>query len=117
MPDGQVGELVCRPKVPWVISQGYFGMPEASLQSWRNLWFHTGDLLKRDSDGFFYFVDRVKDALRRRGENISSFEVESVVLRHPDVLHCAVVGTKATDVAKEAEEYGRASGREKGGRT
>src|SRR3546814_14685882 len=78
-------------------------MPEASLQSWRNLWFHTGDLLKRDSDGFFYFVDRVKDALRRRGENISSFEVERVVLRHPDVLHCAVVGTKATDVDKEDE--------------
>ena len=103
VPHGETGELVCRPKAPWIITQGYFGMPEETLRSWRNLWFHTGDVLKRDADGYFYFVDRVKDALRRRGENISSYEVESVILKYPSVAECAVVAAKSSDEGGEDE--------------
>jgi crotonobetaine/carnitine-CoA ligase len=69
----------------------YYNMPEKTLEAFRNLWFHTGDLAKKDADGYFYFVDRKKDALRRRGENISSFEVERAVNSHPSVLESAAV--------------------------
>ena len=65
-------------------------MPEKTVEAWRNLWFHTGDRVVRDADGAFRFVDRIKDAIRRRGENISSFEVEQVLLSHPGVASCAV---------------------------
>ena len=92
VPEGTVGELVLRPRLPWIINSGYWQMPEATAESRRNLWFHTGDGLRRDSEGWYYFVDRIKDALRRRGENISSFEVESAILRHPAVAACAVIG-------------------------
>jgi crotonobetaine/carnitine-CoA ligase len=68
----------------------YYKMPEKTLDAYRNLWFHTGDYAKRDEEGYFYFVDRKKDALRRRGENISSFEVEKVINSHPKVLESAV---------------------------
>jgi crotonobetaine/carnitine-CoA ligase len=71
---------------------GYFGRPEASAAAWRNGWFHTGDVFRRDGEGNLYFVDRLKDALRRRGENVSSFEVEAMVNAHPDVLQCAAIG-------------------------
>jgi crotonobetaine/carnitine-CoA ligase len=66
-------------------------MPDKTAESFQNLWFHTGDLGKKDADGYFYFVDRKKDALRRRGENISSFEVERAVNSHPSVLESAAV--------------------------
>ncbi|WP_132992120.1 AMP-binding protein [Gordonia zhaorongruii] len=100
---GQVGELVVRPRVPWICSMGYYGMPEKTVDAWRNLWFHTGDALRRDEDGWYYFVDRYKDALRRRGENISSYEVEQVVLAHPAVRECAVIGVPADVEAGEDE--------------
>ena len=90
--DGTVGEFVLRCDLPWAINQGYHGMPEASLAAWRNGWFHTGDLMYRDADGNYFFVDRKKDAIRRRGENISSIEVEACVLEHPDVAEAAVFG-------------------------
>ena len=67
-------------------------MPEKTAEAWRNGWFHTGDGFKEDDDGWLYFVDRMKDAMRRRGENISSFEVEAGVNQHPAVAECAVVG-------------------------
>ena len=89
---GQAGELVIRPQQPALIMQGYYGMPQDSLTAFRNLWFHTGDLLRRDADGFLYFVGRRKDIVRRRGENISAAEVEMVIDAHPDVLECAVIG-------------------------
>ncbi len=88
---GEVGELVVRTREPWVLNAGYHGMPEATAAAWRNGWFHTGDGFRYDEDGNFYFVDRMKDAIRRRGENISSFEVEALVLQHPDVAECAAV--------------------------
>ena len=103
VPEGEIGELLVRHKVPGIISAGYLGMPEKTVETWRNLWFHTGDAMRRDAEGWYYFVDRVKDALRRRGENISSFEVESVVRSHPAVEECAVVGVKADERAGEDE--------------
>jgi crotonobetaine/carnitine-CoA ligase len=103
VPVGTVGELVVRYKYPWTCSLGYYGMPEKTAEAWRNLWFHTGDALRRDEDGWYYFVDRYKDALRRRGENISSYEVEQVLLAHPDVEECAVIGVAAGVEAGEDE--------------
>ena len=90
--DGIVGEFVLRCELPWSINQGYHGMPEESLAAWRNGWFHTGDLMYRDADGNYFFVDRKKDAIRRRGENISSIEVEAEILEHPEVAEAAVFG-------------------------
>ncbi len=92
LPQTSVGEVVLRPKVPNVLMEGYYKMPTETLNAFRNLWFHTGDLAYRDGDDCFYFVDRKKDAIRRRGENISSFEVEKIVNQHPKVLECAAVG-------------------------
>src|SRR5690606_15879826 len=88
---GQVGELVLRTQRPWMLSHGYANNPEATAQTWRNGWFHTGDLLRRDAEGHFYFVDRVKDAIRRKGENISSVEVEAAVCSHPAILEAAAI--------------------------
>ena len=95
VPDGQPGELVARPKVPFTGTMGYWGMPEASVELMRNCWYHTGDILRRGEDGWFYFVDRKKDSMRRGGENISSFEVEQVLLSHPSVLEVAVFAVPA----------------------
>lgn len=100
---GEVGELVVRPKFPWTCSMGYYGMPEKTAEAWRNLWFHTGDALRQDDEGWYYFVDRYKDALRRRGENISSYEVEQAVLAHPAVVECAVIAVAAEVEAGEDE--------------
>ncbi len=88
---GVVGELVLRTSRPWEITAGYFRDPEATARAWRNGWFHTGDAFRRDGDGWFFFVDRLKDAIRRRGENISSFEVESEVGSHPAVREAAAI--------------------------
>jgi crotonobetaine/carnitine-CoA ligase len=103
VPIGTVGELLVRPKAPGLICNGYLGMPEKTVEAWRDLWFHTGDALRRDNDGWFYFVDRVKDSLRRRGENISSYEVETVVRSHQAVAECAVIAVKADEDSGEDE--------------
>jgi crotonobetaine/carnitine-CoA ligase len=103
VPVGEVGELVVRPLVPGICSNGYYNMPEKTVEAWRNLWFHTGDALRKDEDGWFYFIDRYKDALRRRGENISSYEVEQAILGHPAVTECAVIGVPADVEAGEDE--------------
>jgi crotonobetaine/carnitine-CoA ligase len=90
LPPGQAGELLLRADEPFAFASGYFGMPEKTVEAWRNLWFHTGDRVMRDADGAFRFVDRIKDAIRRRGENISSFEVEQVLQSHAAVASVAV---------------------------
>jgi crotonobetaine/carnitine-CoA ligase len=90
LPDGEAGELVLRADEPFAFASGYFGMAEKTVEAWRNLWFHTGDRVIRDESGYFRFVDRLKDAIRRRGENISSYEVEQVLLAHPDIEMVAV---------------------------
>lgn len=88
---GEVGELILRTDAPWAMNHGYYKNPEATVAAWRNGWFHTGDAFRYDDEGYFYFVDRIKDAIRRRGENISSFEIESEVHAHPDVKEAAAV--------------------------
>lgn len=89
VPDDTIGEFVVRPQFPDIMMQEYYRMPEATLEAFRNLWFHTGDYGWRDSDGFYYFHDRKKDAIRRRGENISAFEVEQAINQHPSILETA----------------------------
>lgn len=88
---GGVGELIVRHEMPWALSTEYVGDPEGTLRAWRNGWFHTGDLFRQDEAGDYYFVDRAKDAVRRRGVNISCFEVERAVLTHPGVRAVACV--------------------------
>ncbi len=90
LPDGTAGELIVRADEPYAFALGYWGLPEQTVQAWRNLWFHTGDRVVREADGRFRFVDRLKDAIRRRGENISSWEVEQVLQGHPAVAEVAV---------------------------
>jgi crotonobetaine/carnitine-CoA ligase len=92
VPHGEIGELVVRSDQPWTLMAGYYKRPEATAAAWRNLWFHTGDLFRRDEQGDFYYLDRIKDSIRRRGENISSLEVEREVSDYDGVLECAVVG-------------------------
>ncbi|MVT50330.1 AMP-binding protein [Bradyrhizobium yuanmingense] len=90
LPDGEAGELVLRAREPFAFASGYFGMPEKTVEAWRNLWFHSGDRVVRDSDGHYRFVDRMKDSIRRRGENVSSWEVEQAIQAHPAVAACAI---------------------------
>ena len=92
VPRGKVGELIVRSDLPWAITPGYLNMPEATARAWRNGWFHTGDGFRQDADGNFYFVDRLKDTIRRRGENISSIELEAEITAHPAVLEAAAIG-------------------------
>lgn len=90
LPVGVAGELVLRADEPFAFASGYFGKPDKTVEAWRNLWFHTGDRVVREPDGALRFVDRIKDAIRRRGENISSWEVEQVLMMHPAVAAAAV---------------------------
>ncbi len=87
---GEVGEICARPRYPDMMFAGYWNRPGDTVAVWRNLWYHTGDLAKVDADGYLFFVDRKKDTLRRRGENISSFEMEKVLYGHDAVKDCAV---------------------------
>ncbi|MGJ7498096.1 ATP-dependent acyl-CoA ligase [Variovorax sp. RT4R15] len=86
---GEAGELLLRADEPFAFASGYFNMADKTVEAWRNLWFHTGDRVVREADGSFRFVDRMKDAMRRRGENISSYEVEQALLTHPDIAQAA----------------------------
>jgi crotonobetaine/carnitine-CoA ligase len=91
VPPGEPGELVVRADEPFAFASGYWRLPEATVESWRNLWFHTGDRVVADDDGWFRFLDRIKDAIRRRGENVSAWEVEQVLTAHPQVVGAAAV--------------------------
>lgn len=95
VPLGTIGELIVRPLVPWTMSLGYHNDPAATVRAWRNGWFHTGDAFLQTTEGEFILVDRMKDVIRRRGENISSFEVETDVMSHPDVVECAAVAAQS----------------------
>ena len=103
LPSGQTGEIVVRPKLPGCVMAGYFRMPEKTVEAWRNLWFHTGDAGRFDDLGRLHYVDRIKDCIRRRGENISSFEIEQVLNAHPAVAESAVVGIKVAGAGGEDE--------------
>ena len=91
VPVGEIGEIVLRPRFPGLITPGYLNKPEATAQAFRNLWFHTGDLASIDADGYYTFRDRKKDAIRRRGENVSSWEVEQVLMEHPAIAEAAAI--------------------------
>lgn len=103
VPRGEIGEIIVRPRIPNVMLHHYHKMPEKTVQDFRNFWFHTGDAGRMDKDGYIYFVDRVKDYIRIRGENISSFEVEKTVNQHPDVKESAAIAIKS-DTGKYAED-------------
>ncbi len=92
VPPDTRGELVVRPTRPFTMFSGYLNKPEKTVEAWRNLWFHTGDYVTRDAQGYYYFVDRKKDIIRRRGENLAPYDVETVLNRHPAVFESVVVG-------------------------
>jgi crotonobetaine/carnitine-CoA ligase len=96
---GVPGEILVRPKHPWALFTEYYKNPSATVEAWRNLWFHTGDRGKVDDEGFVFFIDRMKDCIRRRGENISSWEVESCINLHPAVEESAAYGV-ASDLSE-----------------
>lgn len=102
---GEAGEIVVRAPQPWLTMKGYFGDPWASAEAYRNCWLHTGDRAYTDVDGNFYFIDRMSDAIRRRGENISSFEIEREVNAHPWVLESAAVGVPSEHTEEEVMIY------------
>ena len=89
---GVRGELVVRPRAPYTMYLGYLNKPDKTAEAERNLWFHTGDYVTRDADGYYYFVDRKKDVIRRRGENLAPYDVESALNQHPAVFESVVVG-------------------------
>lgn len=101
LPANVVGEIVARPREPYAMMQGYWNNPEATVKAWKNLWFHTGDLGKMTEQGHVVFEDRLKDAIRRRGENISSFEVEKCIQELPSVQECAVVAVPSEHLEDE----------------
>ena len=100
---GEVGEICVRPLEPYLLFNGYFDNPDATLASFRNLWYHTGDLGRRDDDGEMFFVDRKADYIRYKGRNISSFAVEAAITAHPDVVAAAAFGIASSELESEAE--------------
>lgn len=98
---GEPGELVVRSKLPWTFTTGYLHDPAASVELWRNLWLHTGDVFREQADGELMFVGRKKFVIRRRGENISPAQVETALLDHPGIAEAAVVGVPSTDGEEE----------------
>ncbi len=103
VPVGEPGEFCIRPNEPYAIFNGYWRNPEATVRSWSNLWYHTGDLGRQDEDGYYFFVDRKADFIRFKGRNISSFAVEAALSAHPAVAQCAVHGVTSEQLAAEAE--------------
>lgn len=103
LPPNTVGEIVVRPKLPFGFMLEYMNMPEKTVEAWRNFWFHTGDAARIDEEGYVFFVDRIKDCIRRRGENISSFQIEQVIADHPAVAEVAAVAVKSEVVGGEDE--------------
>jgi crotonobetaine/carnitine-CoA ligase len=104
LPPDTPGEIVVDMKIPNIVMRAYYGMPEKTAEDFRNLKLHTGDLGRMDEDGYFYFMDRVKDYIRRRGENVSSMEVEKQVMGHPQVKEAAAIGVKAGEGASSEDE-------------
>jgi len=103
VPIGVAGEIVVRSSRPWLISPGYPNDVAATAAAWRNGWFHTGDSAVKDEAGNFHFAGRIKDAIRRRGENISAFEVEREATAHPEVVECAAFGITSAESEEEVK--------------
>lgn len=100
---GEPGELWVRPREPFVIFNGYLDDPQAAAAAYEGEWYKTGDMLKRDEAGYYYFSDRKKDAVRYKGRNISTFEVELAARRHPAIQDCAAFGVPSEELASESE--------------
>jgi len=105
VPAGEIGEIVTRPLEPYTISYGYLNRPDVWLAAWRNMWFHCGDRGYVDNDGYLFFVDRIKDMIRRKGENISSEEVERQLNSHPEVLESAAIPVPADTAEDEVKVF------------
>ena len=103
LPRGRIGEILVRPKLPWCFMAGYHGMPGKTVEAWRNLWFHTGDAAVMDEDGLVTFIDRIKDSIRRRGENIAAGEVEALLAGLPGVREIAAYAV-ASDIPGGEDE-------------
>ncbi|WP_158080904.1 AMP-binding protein [Pelomonas sp. KK5] len=103
VPDGEVGQMMIRGRQPGLLMREYLGRPEATAKAWQDGWFRTGDAMRRDADGYWYFIDRAADYLRVRGNNVSSFEVEREVQSHPQVLACAAVAVPSGGAVMEDE--------------
>ncbi|MEE8216983.1 MAG: crotonobetaine/carnitine-CoA ligase, partial [Acidiferrobacterales bacterium] len=110
---GEVGQIVVHGEPGWTLMKGYFKNPKATAQTIRQGWLWSGDNARQDDDGYFHFVDRVKDMIKRAGENVAATEVEAVILQHPKVFDCAVIGVPdeirdekimAVVVAREGEQ-------------
>ena len=113
VPQGQIGQIVIRGQAGWTIMKGYFKNPEATANTIRDEWLWSGDNAYQDADGYFHFVDRAKDMIKRAGENVAASEVEAVILQHPKIFDCAVIGVpdpirdeaiKAFAVLKKGEQ-------------
>jgi crotonobetaine/carnitine-CoA ligase len=113
---GEPGEIVARPTGPDSIFKGYWRLPEATLEATRNLWFHSGDRGVMSEDGHLLFLDRIKDTIRRRGENISSFEVEAAMGQHPGILECAAYAVEVDGEEEVALAVVARPGQPAGGR-
>ena len=105
VPPGIPGEAAVRAREPWILMAGYWNDPDATARAWRNQWVHSGDMLMKDERGNLYFMDRVKDAIRRSGENISSMEVENEINAYPPVLECAVVPVESEHTEQEVKAF------------
>ncbi len=105
LPAGEIGEIAIRPLEADVVMKGYWGMPEATVETFRNLWLHTGDYGRMDAEGHLFFEGRKKDAIRRRGENISAWEIEEVIHAHPAVLEAVAVGVPSELTEEDVKVY------------
>ncbi|TFV54615.1 ATP-dependent acyl-CoA ligase [Mycobacterium sp. PS03-16] len=105
VPDGEVGEIVVRPRYPFTTFLHYNQMAERTVEAWRNLWFHTGDAGRRDADGYFYFLDRLNDRIRRKGENVTAYDIEVALTELPDIADAAVIATPAQEGEDDIKAY------------
>ncbi|MCY4563668.1 MAG: AMP-binding protein, partial [Gammaproteobacteria bacterium] len=105
VPLGREGELLVRTKAPHTLNAGYLNRPEATAEAWRDGWFHTGDVFRQDENENFYFIDRRKDAIRKSGENVSSFEVEMQLSAHEHIAECAAIAVPADSVEDEIKVF------------
>jgi crotonobetaine/carnitine-CoA ligase len=105
LPPDTKGELVIRPRTPYSMMLEYYKKPEETVRAWRNAWFHTGDYAYQDADGYFYFVDRKRDIIRRRGENIAPYDIERVVNAHPHVFEAVAVAVPAEVGEEDVKLY------------
>ena len=105
VPLGREGELLVRTKAPHTLNAGYLNRPEATAEAWRGGWFHTGDVFRQDENENFYFIDRRKDAIRKSGENVSSFEVEMQLSAHEHIAECAAIAVPADSVEDEIKVF------------